>query len=133
MWVPGASLERRVFSADEIDIFRFSAVTWNAHRIHFDERQARKEGLRGVAVQAHLQGAWLAQAARSVAGPAARLSALSWSNRAPVIARDEVTVTGTVDDVVSTSTGTAVTLTLTESGPDGTLCAEGRATVEVPT
>jgi len=127
LWTPGRIVGPREFTADEIDLFRFSAVTWNAHRIHYDAPRAAAEGLPGLPVQAHLHGAWFAQVARSVAGPTARLRSLSWANRAPVVAGERVEISGTVD-------GTAdglITLSLRETGADGALRADGSATVEV--
>jgi hydroxyacyl-ACP dehydratase HTD2-like protein with hotdog domain len=102
-------------------------VTWNAHRIHYDQARAAAEGLPGLVVQAHLHGAWLAQVARSVGGPSARLRTFSWQNRAPVVAGDCVQVTGTVDEV----DGPLVSLSLTETGEDGGVRVEGKASVEV--
>ena len=123
LWTPGRIVGPREFSADEIDLFRFSAVTWNAHRIHYDAARAASEGLPGLPVQAHLHGAWFAQVARSIGGPTARLRSLSWANRAPVVAGDRVEVSGTVESVDDS----LVTLTLTETGADGGLRAEGSA------
>jgi hydroxyacyl-ACP dehydratase HTD2-like protein with hotdog domain len=131
LWTPGAALPARAFTADEIDVFRFSATTWNAHRIHYDKARAEAEGLPGLAVQAHLQGAWLAQVARSVGGPSARLRALSWSNRAPLTAGEQATVAPRVEAVEPTRDGASVSLSLRETGPDGVTRAEGRAVVEV--
>lgn len=117
----------REFTADEIDLFRFSAVTWNAHRIHYDRARAEAEGLRGLPVQAHLHGAWLAQVARSVGGSSARLRTLTWSNRAPVYAGDRVQVSGTVES----EDGALVRVALTETNAEGATTVEGSATVEV--
>ena len=46
---PDGSSGPREFSADEIDLFRFSAVTWNAHRIHYDAARAARRGAAGAA------------------------------------------------------------------------------------
>lgn len=44
----------------EVQLFLFSAATWNPHRIHFDEPYATEvEGHRGVIVQGPLLGAWM--------------------------------------------------------------------------
>lgn len=127
LWTPGTIVGPHEFTADEIDIFRFSAVTWNAHRIHYDRARAESEGLPGLPVQAHLHGAWLAQVACSVGGQGARLRTLSWQNRAPAVAGDRVEVNGAIDSVE----GPLVSLTLTETGADGGVRVEGSASVEV--
>jgi hydroxyacyl-ACP dehydratase HTD2-like protein with hotdog domain len=127
VWTPGAIVQPHEFTADEIDLFRFSAVTWNAHRIHYDRPRAEAEGLRGPVVQAHLHGAWLAHVARSIGGSGARLRTLSWQNRAPVVVGERVEVRGAVESV----DGDLVTLSLQETGDDGGVRAEGSASVEV--
>ena len=35
-------------TATALQLFRYSAVTWNPHRIHFDESYAREEGHAGL-------------------------------------------------------------------------------------
>ena len=127
LWTPGAIVQPREFTADEIDLFRFSALTWNANRIHYDKERALAEGLSGLPVQAHLHGAWLGQVARSIGGSSARLRSLSWTNRAPVVAGERVEVRGLVEGVE----GSLVHLALTEVGADGGTRVEGAATVEV--
>jgi hydroxyacyl-ACP dehydratase HTD2-like protein with hotdog domain len=124
---PGTLVTPRDFTADEIDLFRFSAATWNAHRIHYDRAQAGADGLEGLPVQAHLHGAWLAQVARSIGGSSARLRTIAWSNRAAVYAGEQVQVAGAVESI----DGPLVGLTLTETKADATTSVEGSATVEL--
>lgn len=40
-----------------VDLFRYSAATWNAHRVHYDEPYARDEGHPGVLVHSHFRAA----------------------------------------------------------------------------
>jgi hydroxyacyl-ACP dehydratase HTD2-like protein with hotdog domain len=127
LWTPGTLVTPRDFTADEIDLFRFSAATWNAHRIHYDRAKAEADGLRGVPVQAHLHGAWLAHVARSIGGSSARLRSVSWSNRAAVYAGEQVQVSGVVESI----DGSLVGLSLTETTADGPTSVEGSATVEL--
>jgi 3-methylfumaryl-CoA hydratase len=56
------------FSVDERTIFRYSALTFNTHRIHYDQRWARHEGYSDIVVQGPLQAALLARA-RSMSTP----------------------------------------------------------------
>jgi 3-methylfumaryl-CoA hydratase len=40
-------------------LFRFSALTYNAHRVHYDRNYAtRVEGYRGLVVHGPLQSGW---------------------------------------------------------------------------
>lgn len=50
--------------ADERMLFRFSALTYNAHRIHYDLAWARLEGYDGLVVHGPLQAIMLAELAR---------------------------------------------------------------------
>lgn len=128
----GFELPAMDVAASATDIFRFSAVTWNAHRIHLDPRWAEEEGLPGAVVQAHLHGAWFARLARSIAGPDARLTALAWKNKAPVVASESVTLGGSVIRVERLETGDRVQLELVERGSDEVVRADGTATVFLP-
>src|SRR5207342_1123589 len=42
-----------------LQLFRYSSVTWNSHRIHFDPDYAAQEGYPDMLVQSHLHGAFL--------------------------------------------------------------------------
>lgn len=131
-WAVGDEVATLRVRADEIDLFRFSAATWNAHRIHYDRDWALAEGLPGAVVQAHLHGAWFARVARSIAGPQARLRTLAWANRAPVVAGEEVEVRAQVTAVHGDDGATRVELALVERGADGATRVQGTAGVEIP-
>ena len=51
----GDTLPPLKHTATPFQLFRYSAVTWNPHRIHFDEPYAREEGHDGVALHSHLR------------------------------------------------------------------------------
>ena len=53
---------------DPVLLFRFSALTYNAHRIHYDRDYARSEGYPGLAVHGPLQALLMAEVARREAG-----------------------------------------------------------------
>ena len=53
-------------------LFRFSALTYNAHRIHYDRDYARAEGYPGLLVHGPLQALLMAEQARREAELAAR-------------------------------------------------------------
>ncbi|MGH3179039.1 MAG: mesaconyl-C4 CoA hydratase [Streptosporangiaceae bacterium] len=66
--VAAAGRERTV-TVDPVLLFRFSALTYNAHRIHYDRDFARAEGYPGLVVHGPLQALLMAELARSW-GPA---------------------------------------------------------------
>jgi len=49
---------------DPVLLFRFSALTYNAHRIHYDREYARAEGYPGLVVHGPLQALLMAELAR---------------------------------------------------------------------
>jgi hydroxyacyl-ACP dehydratase HTD2-like protein with hotdog domain len=92
----GDTLGPMVKKPSMISLFRFSAATWNAHRLHYDNEFAKQEGAERPLAQAYLLGAYLAQLAQDWAGPSARLVKLSYRARRPVSVDDEVACSGSV-------------------------------------
>jgi hydroxyacyl-ACP dehydratase HTD2-like protein with hotdog domain len=115
-----------------IQLFRYSAVTWNAHRIHYEREYALKEGHPDVLVQAHLHGAFLAQMITGWAGPRGRLVSFGWSNRARAIPGDTLTCTGRVTAKRVDGERRVVDLEIVETNQRGEVCAPGKATVALP-
>jgi 3-methylfumaryl-CoA hydratase len=54
----------RAVTVDAVLLFRFSALTYNAHRIHYDREYARAEGYPGLVVHGPLQAVLMAEQAR---------------------------------------------------------------------
>jgi len=52
-------------TVDPVLLFRFSALTYNAHRIHYDREYARAEGYPGLVVHGPLQALLMADLART--------------------------------------------------------------------
>jgi hydroxyacyl-ACP dehydratase HTD2-like protein with hotdog domain len=110
-----------------IQLFRFSAVTWNSHRIHFDQAYARTEGYPDTLVQSQLHGCFLAHTVLRWAGPGAQLMNFRWENRHFAVAGDVLTCAGKVTSVE----GRIVTCELRETNQDGRVCAPAWATVRL--
>ncbi|WP_181778981.1 FAS1-like dehydratase domain-containing protein [Pseudonocardia pini] len=128
----GDAIPPLVVTPGEVQLFRFSAATWNSHRIHYDEGYARSEGYPGVLVQSHLHGSLLSQTVLNWAGPHGRLRRFRWQNRAIAVPGDTLTCTGTVTAVGVEGEALVVEIELEGRKQDGTLCAPGAATVELP-
>lgn len=126
----GDSLPPLVKRPTEVQLFRYSAVTWNAHRIHYDRDYAATEGYPGVLVQSHLHGSFLVQLVTDWAGPAARLLRFGWRNRRLATAGDTLTCTAVVK-ARDEATG-LVELELVETNAAGEVCAPGYAAVRLP-
>ncbi len=115
-----------------VQLFRYSAVTWNAHRIHYEREYARREGHPDVLVQAHLHGAFLAQMVMEWIGPRGQLLTFGWSNRGRAIPGDTLTCTGRVVAKRNDGDRHVVELELVETNQRGEVCAPGKATVALP-
>ncbi|WP_278443985.1 FAS1-like dehydratase domain-containing protein [Pseudomonas oryzihabitans] len=77
-------------------LFRYSAVTFNGHRIHYDWPYAtRQEGYAGLVVHGPLIATLLLRSFRR-AHPAARLRTFSYRGLRPLIAPSPFTLTGQV-------------------------------------
>ena len=63
-----------VVEVDPVLLFRYSALTYNAHRIHYDRDYARSEGYPGLLVHGPLQALLMAELARRSGRPAAEYS-----------------------------------------------------------
>ena len=65
---PGVAVAGRDWpvTVDPVLLFRFSALTYNAHRIHYDREFARAEGYPGLVVHGPLQALLMAELARPV-------------------------------------------------------------------
>jgi acyl dehydratase len=128
----GDSFGPMIVAPTEVQLFRFSAVTWNAHRIHYDLPHATAEGYPGILVQSHLHGCFLAQAVLAWGGPGGRLLRFSWQNRGVAVPGDQLACTGIVTDVTRAGGRLRVSWELEERDQHGRLCAPGTAVLEVP-
>jgi hydroxyacyl-ACP dehydratase HTD2-like protein with hotdog domain len=115
-----------------IQIFRYSAVTWNAHRIHFETEYARKEGHPDILVQAHLHGAFLLQMLMDWIGPQGRVLSFGWSNRGRAIPGDELLCRGIVTESRIENDRFLVDIEISEVNQSDAVCSIGKATVSLP-
>jgi hydroxyacyl-ACP dehydratase HTD2-like protein with hotdog domain len=113
-------------TATTFQLFRYSAVTWNPHRIHFDEAYAREEGHAGVALHSHLRAALALRCVTEGLGPAWRVTKVSYRLRKPVYAPADLTYTARV----TAAEGDSLTLELIEENPTGEVGFEGTAWVD---
>lgn len=106
-------------------LFRYSAVTWNPHRIHFDERYARDEGHSGLALHSHLRAALALRAVTDGLGPEWRVDRVAYRLRRPLYAPVALTYTARVTAV----DGDSLMLELIEENRSGEVGFEGTASV----
>ena len=111
------------WTATHVQLFRFSAVSWNAHRIHYDLEFARESGFSGVLVQSTLHGELLARAALTAAGDGARLRRIAWRNRHPAFAGQTLRYQVAADGSL---------LAVTATGPYGRVYASADVHLDAP-
>lgn len=115
----GMTIHPLEWSPTNVQLFRFSGATWNAHRIHYDSVYAQREGYNDVLVQSHLHGCQLLAALLNWVDGRARLERFRWQNRHLAMVGDVLTCTGTVvhtDDA-------GFECDLQEVNGDGIVCA----------
>jgi len=79
--VPGDPMRELVKVPTPMQLFMFSAVTWNRHLIHYNTEFARADGLKHVAVHRALIGGMLAQMISEWIGDDGAIQSLEWSVR----------------------------------------------------
>lgn len=117
-----------------LQVYQYSAVTWNSHRIHFDPDYAAAEGYPDVLVQSHLHGAFLASLCTGWMGSAGRLRQLAVSVRRFAVPGDVLFCGGEVMAAEHTADGRGlVHLDLKEiRESDDAVCAIASAIVALP-
>ncbi len=115
-----------------VQLFRFSAITWNAHRIHFERAYAQREGYPDVLVHSQLHGCFLAEVITDWMGPRGRLLSFAWQNRAAATSGTELVARAVVRRVYARGDLGYVELELEERDEHDVLCAPGSATVALP-
>jgi len=85
-------------AVDPVLLFRFSALTYNSHRIHYDRDYARDvEGYPGLVVHGPLQALLMTELARRVASPPASCD-YSYRLVAPLFERQGLIVSAAVSE-----------------------------------
>lgn len=107
----------RPLRPDPLLLFRYSALTFNGHRIHYDAPYVtREEGYPDLVVHGPLLATLMVDLARREA-PERQLAAFRFRALRPVFCREEIVVGGEPD-----TKGADVWV----AGPDGGLCMRGR-------
>lgn len=129
----GQELAPVVKTPNEVQVFMFSAITWDTHRTHFDTPYSvDEESLPGVLVHGHLQGAFLTQYATRWAGAAGRLRSIDYQNRGMVIPGERLTVRAKVTGKSQEDGVGVVTLDMWLEKDGGDIPTTGAVVVEIP-
>lgn len=126
----GMALPELVKQPTHTMLFRFSAVTWNAHRIHYDLAYAKSEKHPDVLVQATMHGGFLLQMLSAFVGPSGQILRFKYSNRAKAVPGEVLICGGRVLSVDRESG--EIECEIWEKKQDGTVCAPGSARLRLP-
>lgn len=113
-------------------LFMYSAISWNVHRIHYDEAYAKTEDHPTVLVHGPLQGAFLGQYMTDWVSPGGTLKKISYSNRGPALPDEPYIVKGCVTGKRIENGQHLVDCDLRGENKAGEIAAVGSATVIVP-
>lgn len=116
----------------KIQLFRYSAITWNTHRIHFDKSYAKEEGYPDVLVQSHLHGAFLTQLCTDWMGADGVMKSLNVSIRKYAVPGDVLTCKGKIKTRKEMEDKLLFYIDLIEVNQNNECCAFGEAIVELP-
>ena len=125
MFRVGDELPPLKHTATAFQLFRYSAVTWNPHRIHFDESYAHEEGHASLALHSHLRAALALRCVTEGLGPGWQVAKVAYRLRKPVYAPADLAYTARV----TATEGDTMTLELIEQQPSGEVGFEGAVSV----
>jgi 3-methylfumaryl-CoA hydratase len=95
--VVGSTLPGFAVCPDAVQLFLFSAATWNPHRIHYDAPYVTGvEGHEGIVVHGPLMGAWLLELAQAWVDGWGEVVDVTYRNVSPALAGQRLAVSGTV-------------------------------------
>lgn len=110
-----------------LQLFRYSAVTWNGHRIHFDRDWALHEGHRGLVVHSHLHAANALRVLTEGLGPEWAITQVDYRITRPAVAGDTLVATAEITAVADAEQ--TLHVALNEFNQDDETCLKGTATV----
>ncbi len=126
---PGSEIPPLTITPTAVHLFLFSAITWNAHRIHYDAPYATSEGYPGLVIHGPFQGTLLARLITRWLGDAGVLRRLTYSHRGIALLGDTLTCRGKVAKKYEEDGVPMVDLSLTVETQKGETTTLGRATV----
>jgi hydroxyacyl-ACP dehydratase HTD2-like protein with hotdog domain len=96
----GDTIPETRYTPDNIQLFFYNAVLWNAHRIHYDLPYATEvEGYKGLVIAGPMLGDWLAQAVDNWIGDRGMVKRVEYSNRMASFIGETLTTGGRVTAV----------------------------------
>ena len=127
----GQALPERAYTPDNIQLFFYNAVLWNAHRIHYDLPYAMEaEGYPGLVIAGPLLGDWLTQCVLEWLDGDGALVSFEYSNRLASYIGETLTVGGSVTAIEKESGVVDLELAVRNEADD--IITPGTARVRFP-
>lgn len=124
----GAPVTPLVVTPDPVQLFCYSALTWNPHRIHYDAPYVtEEEGYDGVIVHGPFLGGMLLRCVSEWCAEWGTVTGTTYRSTAPAYVGDTLTCAGEV----TAADGDRVEVAITISRPDGSAPCSGTATIRV--
>jgi len=114
---------------DPMQVFMFSAVTWNRHHIHYSKDAALREGLPDVVVQRGLLGNFLSRLITNWVGDGAELRRLAWKVTRSAVPGENIICRGRIMERTEAPDQKYVVCKVTASNTNEELIASGDAFV----
>lgn len=112
-----------------MQLFMFSAITWNRHLIHYNSDYAKKDGLPDVATQRALIGNFMAQMLTDWLGFEGKIIKIEWSVRATAVPGDTLYCKAKVTEKRLEAVGKVVECDINVLNQNGVLIAPGKGVV----
>lgn len=112
-----------------MQLFMFSAITWNRHRIHYDRDAAMGEGLPDIVVQRALIGNFLARLITDWVGDSAELRTLEWKVTRSALPDKEIVCRAGIKKRVESEAEKYLVCEVTATDEDEQVVASGQARV----
>jgi len=112
-----------------MQLFMFSAITWNRHQIHYSRDAATGEGLPDIVVQRALIGNFLARLITDWVGDSAELRSLAWKVTRSALPNKEIVCRARIKERVESEEDEYVVCEVTVMDEDEEVIASGQAKV----
>jgi len=131
--VVGTHIPQIIKKPTSVQLFMYSAVTWNTHRIHYDADFARDhDRFPGILVHGGLYGCFLVQLVTGWIRETGTLKRISWSDRGIAILGDTLTCQGIVTSKYVKQDEALVECDTWIENQRGEKISPGKATVILP-
>jgi hydroxyacyl-ACP dehydratase HTD2-like protein with hotdog domain len=118
---------------DHMQIFMFSAVTWNRHHIHYSKDAAISEGLPDIVVQRALIGNFFARLITNWVADNAELRKLTWKVTRSALPGKDIICRGKIKEKVDSEGEKYLLCEVTAFNENEELIASGDATLVLTT